>query len=642
MRVSMGIVKNEYGVFHLRKKVPKELEETVALVTGAAKPRVAWLKKSLHTKDLKAAKVRAAPVLMDFDRILAKAEALNAERPLRASLSDKEIERIAQYHFAAVLADDDEMRRDGTASEPVFQSVARQLMDAGVEFETQFQVGAIPEYGLSEREMQKYAADLDTSIGVAERALARGDISVIREQIDELLHIFRINLDPQSVAYRQLGLAVLREDVKALRAIERRHKGEPIETPLLPSVDYPTTSEGESIRAAFEGWKKSKASSPTTLREFTYAIGRFIELHGDIPVQKITRKSVREFREALQQMPVRRAGTIRRATLPELVDWSRTHPEARKISPATVNKLLGGVQAVAVWARDNGYILDDVPWADPFSNMRLEESEPDRAPWETGDLRVLFSSPIFTEGARPKAGGGEAAFWLPLLGIFTGARLGELAPLTVADVTTDQATDIFTIAITEDVEKGRRLKTLSSRRVIPVHPELVRLGFGAFVEQVKQVGGKDARLFPLLKAGPLGGFGESWSKWFGRYIRGLGVTNKAQVFHSFRHGFKDALRAAGVSEDINDALTGHAGGGSIGRSYGAKDIVRRFGLPALADAISKVSYPGLIFPTSNRDFNGRSGRICGCAVEALKYLGFSMVTFGFVYWPCVLVSRRHA
>lgn len=110
---------------------------------------------------------------------------------------------------------------------------------------------------------------------------------------------------------------------------------------------------------------------------------------------------------------------------------------------------------------------------------------------------------------------------------------------------------------------------------------------------MKQVGGGAARLFPLLKAGPLGGFGESWSKWFGRYIRGLGITNKARVFHSFRYGFKDALRAAGVSEDINDALTGHAGGASVGRGYGAKDMVRRFSLPTLADAVAKARYPGL-------------------------------------------------
>jgi integrase len=111
-----------------------------------------------------------------------------------------------------------------------------------------------------------------------------------------------------------------------------------------------------------------------------------------------------------------------------------------------------------------------------------------------------------------------------------------------------------------------------------------------FVAQVRD--GSEARLFPFLKPGPKGGFGEAWSKWFGRYIRGLGITNPASVFHSFRHSFKDALRAAGVSEDVNDALTGHSGGG-VGRTYGAKEMVRRFGLPILAEAVAKVSFPGL-------------------------------------------------
>src|SRR5262249_13447494 len=132
----------------------------------------------------------------------------------------------------------------------------------------------------------------------------------------------------------------------------------------------------------------------------------------------------------------------------------------------------------------------------------------------------------------------------------------------------------------------------SSRRVVPVHPELVKLGFLDVVEESRKHGGEAAPLFPLLKPGPRGGYAEAWSKWFGRYIRGIGITNKDRVFHSFRHGFKDALRAAGEGEDINDALTGHSGGG-VGRSYGAKEMMRRFGLPRLADAVAKVQYPGL-------------------------------------------------
>jgi hypothetical protein len=38
------------------------------------------------------------------------------------------MDQIAGYHFAAALAEDEEMRREGTGSEPLFQSVAKQLV----------------------------------------------------------------------------------------------------------------------------------------------------------------------------------------------------------------------------------------------------------------------------------------------------------------------------------------------------------------------------------------------------------------------------------------------------------------------------------------------------------------------------------
>jgi hypothetical protein len=56
---------------------------------------------------------------------------------------------------------------------------------------------------------------------------------------------------------------------------------------------------------------------------------------------------------------------------------------------------------------------------------------------------------------------------------------------------------------------------------------------------------------------------------------------------------KDALRAASVNEDINDAITGHSGGNAVARGYGWKDMVRRFGFQTLSDAVEKVRYPGL-------------------------------------------------
>ena len=116
------------------------------------KDRQSFPKKSLGTKDLKTANIRAKPVLAGFD--FGEAEQLLAARPMRESLSAIEIRRMAEIYYAVMLDRDEATRREGTGSEPGFQSIAAQLTAAGVEFETPFAVGALPEAGLSGHQLR--------------------------------------------------------------------------------------------------------------------------------------------------------------------------------------------------------------------------------------------------------------------------------------------------------------------------------------------------------------------------------------------------------------------------------------------------------------------------------------------------------
>jgi hypothetical protein len=125
MRPMSGVSKSRHGVYYVRKKVPKRLEQPTAEFLGNGKSRQIFLKRTLDTKDLREANIRAKPVLMEFDRILARAETLTVQRPLRATLENREIEQITNYFFAYQLAIDDEDRREG-GSEQLFQSVAQQ------------------------------------------------------------------------------------------------------------------------------------------------------------------------------------------------------------------------------------------------------------------------------------------------------------------------------------------------------------------------------------------------------------------------------------------------------------------------------------------------------------------------------------
>jgi integrase len=594
MRLGMGLIKNEHGVFHVRRKVPKGLEAATARVMDVPKERVSWLKKTLGTKDEKRAKVLAKPVMMEFDRILAQAEALLVEHPVRTSLTDTEIKQIADYFYAHELDADEAVREEGIGSDPIFASVHRQLVEAGIEFETPFDVAEENGSGLSDRMMHKIEEDASIVLPVAKEALARGNVNFIRYELNALLQIFRINLDPECPDYRKVALAVIKAFVRAMEAVGARNRGEVIDSPKLmePCSEAPV-SGGCSLRGAYEGWERMEPRKRSTLLEFSKGIYRFIELHGDLDVVQINKRHIREFREAAQLVPKLRAGKLKKARLPELAEFTREHPYTPCIGAATVNKWLTCLQGVLNWARKNGVIPEEVLWADPVKGMRLKEPRSKRRPWETEELSLLFGSSIYRRGERPLGGKGEAAYWLPLLALFSGARLNELAPMCANDVKRDTASGVHFMTVVEDDETGRSVKTENSLRAIPIHPELLRIGFLKFVDRRRHAEGQKTRLFPLIRQNSKGNYGATFSQWFGRHKRSLGIDNKSSVFHSFRHGFKDALRTAGVNEDVNDALTGHSGGNTVARGYGSDDMVRRFGFPTLKAALEKADYQGL-------------------------------------------------
>ena len=169
-------------------------------------------------------------------------------------------------------------------------------------------------------------------------------------------------------------------------------------------------------------------------------------------------------------------------------------------------------------------------------------------------------------------------YFLPLLGLYTGARLEEIGQSLVKDI--KQERGVHYLDINGD-GPGKQLKTRSSWRKVPLHPKLVELGFLDYVQDLRERG--QERLFPKLRRGSKGQWTSSFSKRFGRILDQVGIADSRKGFHSFRHTFKEACRRAVVAEEVHDALTGHSGGG-VGRTYGAVP------LEAMAEAIEKVEY----------------------------------------------------
>ncbi|WP_316189713.1 site-specific integrase [Bradyrhizobium sp. SZCCHNS1054] len=593
----MGIIKDRHGTYYVQRKVPGRLQEAVARVIDAGETRRVFLKKSLGTKNLKEAKAAAPHVLADFGRIIGQAEALLKEQPVVTVLSDAQIKRMAESYYGTMLAEDEEERREGTSSEPLFQSIAEQLNAAGIEYRTPWTVGTVPEAGLSDREIYKRTDTLEFDLALSSPALARGDYTVIREELDELLFAFQLShLDRKSAAYRKLSMAVLTAHVRGLKDIERRNAGEPIETPQSTSglLGIPASHKGGTLREALEGWKKERDRPEDGVHEYTRAVEMFIDLHGNLAISAIKRSHASQFREALRQVPKTRKGPLLKAGLLELRQWSQEHPSAPKVSPATVNKQQGAVQAIISWGFRNGLVPDEVPWADPFKDMRVEGEQSTRDAFDPHGLQAVFDAPLFTEQKVPAGGKGPAAVWLPLLAVFMGGRQGEFAALRVSDIRIDDETSIPLMWIVRDTAAGKRVKTDAGERVVPLHPQMIQLGFLDYVARRKAEDGDKAWLFPPVAPDQRGGR-KAWAKWWGRYLRDyIGVEDRNLVFHSFRHGFQDALRRATPDEELRDALAGRsAAGKSVSRQYGAKQMLQRWGVQKLHETICNVSFPGL-------------------------------------------------
>lgn len=171
--------------------------------------------------------------------------------------------------------------------------------------------------------------------------------------------------------------------------------------------------------------------------------------------------------------------------------------------------------------------------------------------------RHPFSEPelskIFTEGQCAEREG--ARYWLPVLALYTGARLNELGQLLVVDI---KFADVPHIDITNEADDPlvlKRLKNLNSRRKVPIHDHLLKLGFKDFV--TSRTGlylfdelphPKNADDYEATKA---------FSQWFGRHLVKIGIKTPGKVFHSFRHTFITQARNSGINPQIISVLAGH-------------------------------------------------------------------------------------
>jgi integrase len=349
----------------------------------------------------------------------------------------------------------------------------------------------------------------------------------------------------------------------------------PVDPLFNGGMTQPGPGTGELLSHVAERWIEecSPSWARATEIEFRAAARMLQEALGDVPVDGIDRAALRGFKELLLRAPYRAHPKYRRMPLPRAVEASANDLTARRLAPPSVNKYLGAVHGLMRWAADNGYRPDN-----PATGLKVplgRRPDKQRRPFTTAELKLLFGP----EYARLRG----HRRWLPLLALYTGARLEELAQLLVTDVRRVHGVRVIAI----EPGDGKKLKSMAAERLIPVHPALVRAGFLRHVASVRRANPRGGRLFPELQPGARGQFSQGFSTWFGRYRRALGITDPQVGMHAFRHNFADALRAAGIEPELRNTLLGHSQG-HVGARYGDGWLAQ-----ALAVAVARVYYPSL-------------------------------------------------
>ena len=356
----------------------------------------------------------------------------------------------------------------------------------------------------------------------------------------------------------------------------------------------PRAATDEDIMSLFTVYERERlregkradtiASERKTVEHFAKFVGK------GIAVAAISRSHIRDFKRALSEVPHRWTARPELAGM-QLADaaraWASTGGATR--SARTVNREVSEVSAFLAWLKDNAYIEENV--ATGF-RTRIDKARHKYPPYSESQLQELFATPLFVgcHHTKEHQPGDEKVrdwrYWLPLCALYTGARAGEIAQLECADIREVEGVWIFDF--NEDGEgTGKKLKTASSRRAVPIHEVLIELGWLDYVQQQTVAGHQ--RIFADLQPGPRGDWSYRPSKFWARYLERIGMKRRGLNLHSFRHTFADECRRTGVGGDVLQALLGHADHSQTGH-YGTLSIGT---LRQRQKAIMAVSYGGL-------------------------------------------------
>ena len=248
------------------------------------------------------------------------------------------------------------------------------------------------------------------------------------------------------------------------------------------------------------------------------------------------------------------------------------------INVQTINKYLQTYGTMFSWAKRHGCVDKNV-----FEGLSIrlgkKQSKTTRSPFSAAQVQAMLQELLHNRSELVRL---DYQKWGPLIALYTGARLNEIAQIHLSDIR--QQDDVWCFDFNDD-DETKSLKTDASRRCVPIHSRLIQLGLLDHVQALRVKGVR--KLFPDFHYCAKNGWGRSLGRWFNdQFLVKLGIKVHGVSFHSFRHTVITEMMRAGVEEPLVQTVVGHERKGVTQQNY----FRLGYKLSQLRDALELLPY----------------------------------------------------
>ncbi|MDO8388520.1 MAG: site-specific integrase [Polaromonas sp.] len=396
-----------------------------------------------------------------------------------------------------------------------------------------------------------------------------------------------VKLTPSSVEVSASDLERLRRVLAAVIDPERIATARAMQKATLGAGPAAAGKNADRLfSAALDAYAKSflpqKITSPKEIERIRTGIALFIEFEGDLRLADIDAERLRSFRDERLSTVLARENKVRikykTKSMSESIravagtDWPKMSADERNLRMQWIARMLN-------WLKDQKWISDNPATAlvgesvENKSERRLTALlRKPRLAFSPDELSLIFNASWFKSGKGELTKVGTYRefspfrYWLPLLGVYAGARINELCQLRLEDVCkTDAGTwyiDINENTADKSLKRQKDTGTCWSKRKVPLHPALIDLGFIAWCERLREEGFK--RVFPELSWNAKTHYAKEPIRAMSEFFFSLGMPrDNTKVFHSFRHGFNNAIAKPTCTPEWRKRLMGHEPGAGV-------------------------------------------------------------------------------